>query len=110
VSRAPAAGHGRAATPILPRSSSTQILDDEVVAWTERLLRETRELMGAVLPFEAHELEFLERLNGAGDIAPELLTSEATMQAIIREHPGLRWKALNVKKHLGIRAGDDLTE
>jgi hypothetical protein len=23
------------------------------------------------------------------------------MQAMLREHPGLRWKALNVKKHLG---------
>jgi hypothetical protein len=29
------------------------------------------------------------------------------MQAIVREHPGLRWKALNVKKRLGVAAGDD---
>ncbi|HVE85650.1 MAG TPA: hypothetical protein VND93_22505, partial [Myxococcales bacterium] len=74
----------------------------EVEAWTGALVRETRELMGAVLPLEAHELEFLQRLNGAGDIAPELLTADAAMQALIREHPGLRWKALSVKKHLGM--------
>jgi predicted nucleotidyltransferase component of viral defense system len=73
----------------------------DLEAWTEDLVRETRELMAVVLPLEAHELEFLERLNGAGDIAPELLTPEVAMQAIIREHPGLEWKALNVKKQLG---------
>jgi predicted nucleotidyltransferase component of viral defense system len=71
-----------------------------IEAWTETLVRETRELMAAVLPLEQHELEFLERLNTAGDIAPELLTVDPAMQSLIREHAGLKWKALNVKKHL----------
>lgn len=57
--------------------------------------------MAAVLPLAANELEFLERLNGAGDIAPELLTADLALQAILREHPGLKWKALNVRKHIG---------
>jgi predicted nucleotidyltransferase component of viral defense system len=78
----------------------------DVAAWTEALVRETRELMAAVLPLEAHEREFLDRLNGAGDIAPELLTAEPAMQGIIRDHPGLKWKALNVKKRLGVATGD----
>lgn len=73
----------------------------EVEAWTEALIRETRELMSAVLPLVDHEREFLERLNGAGDIVPELLTNDPVMQAIIHDHPGLNWKALNVKKRLG---------
>ncbi len=77
-----------------------------IPAWTEALVSETRELMAAVLPLEKHELEFLERLNGAGEVFPELLTADPAMQAIIREHPGLRWKALNVRKHLGIAIGD----
>lgn len=79
----------------------------DIAAWTETLVRETRALMSAVLPLEAHELEFLERLNGAGDVAPEILTAEPAMQAIIRHHPGLKWKALNVKKRLGTAAGDE---
>ena len=79
----------------------------DLEAWTASLVRETRELVAAVLPLESHELEFLERLNGAGDIAPELLTAEAAMQALIREHPGLRWKAQNMKKGLGAASGDD---
>ncbi len=75
--------------------------DAEIVTWAKDLVRETRTLMSAVLPLEAHELEFVERLNGAGDIAPELLTSDPAMQATIREQPGLKWKAMNVKKQLG---------
>jgi hypothetical protein len=78
----------------------------EIAAWTETLVRETRELMAAVLPLAKHELEFLERLNGAGDIAPEVLTDVPAMQAIIRDHPGLKWKALNVKKRLGVAVDD----
>jgi hypothetical protein len=34
-----------------------------------------------VLPLSAHELDFLERLNSAGDIVPDLLTEDAAMQA-----------------------------
>jgi len=82
----------------------------DIAAWTETLVRETRQLMATVLPLEPHEIEFLERLNGAGDITPELLTAEPAMQALIREHPGLRWKVLNVKKRLGTATGDEPTK
>lgn len=75
-------------------------LDAEIPSWSQGLVRETRELMAAVLPLAEHELEFLERLNGAGDIAPELLTDDPAMQVLIRDQPGLKWKALNVKKSL----------
>lgn len=57
--------------------------------------------MRAVLPLEQHEREFLERLNGAGDIVPALLTDDVAMQGLIARHPGLLWKAQNVKKHAG---------
>ena len=76
--------------------------ESEIASWTEALVRETRELMAAVLPLQARELEFLERLNGAGEIAPELLTDDPAMQALIRDQPGLKWKALNVKRRLGV--------
>lgn len=80
----------------------------EIATWAEALVRETQALMNAVLPLAAHEFEFVERLNGAGDIAPELLTADPAMQAIIREQPGLKWKAMNVKKQLGSTIhGDD---
>ena len=82
--------------------------DAEIVTWANDLVRETQSLMSAVLPLEAHELEFIARLNGPGDIVPELLTDKPGMQATIRDHPGLKWKAMNVKKHLGgVPAVDD---
>ncbi len=71
------------------------------------LAAELRERLAVVLPLRAHEREFLERLNGAGDIAPEILTSDAAMQGVIRNHPGLKWKALNVRRRLGLTADDD---
>jgi hypothetical protein len=55
-----------------------------------------------VLPVTADEREFLSRLNERGEIAPELLTRDGDMQALIRNHPGLLWKALNVRRHRGI--------
>lgn len=79
----------------------------EIVPWVEALVRETRALLNAVLPLEAHELEFVERLNGAGEIAPELLTADPAMQMTIREQPGLKWKAVNVKKRRGLASGGD---
>ena len=52
-------------------------------------------------------MEFLRRLNDNGDIAPELLTGDAGLQETIRLHPGLLWKALNVRKHRGLGDGGE---
>ncbi|MBI4605379.1 MAG: nucleotidyl transferase AbiEii/AbiGii toxin family protein [Planctomycetes bacterium] len=78
-----------------------------VASWAETLVRETRDLMSLVLPLVDREREFLERLNGAGDIVPELLTDDPVMRAIIRDNPGLKWKALKVKKGSGLKAGEE---
>jgi len=56
--------------------------------------------MAAVLPLFDHELRFCERLNGAGEIVPALLTDDPTLQAVVQQHPGLLWKAQNMKKHV----------
>jgi hypothetical protein len=75
----------------------------EVAVWTDALIHEARSLLSVVLPLMEHEREFLERLNGNGngDIIPELLTNDPAMQEIIRGHPGVNWKAVNVKRRLG---------
>ncbi len=61
-------------------------------------MSESRDLLKIVLPLTAEEQEFIARLNDRGDISPELLTSDPVIQATIREHPALRWKALNVRQ------------
>lgn len=76
---------------------------DALEAWTVALVRETQDLLGAVLPLRPKEVAFLNRLNDAGDIALELLTADADLKERIRCHPGLRWKALNVRKYRGLK-------
>ncbi len=73
----------------------------QVADWTETLVRETRQLMSVVLPLTDREREFIDHLNDNGEIIPELLTDDPGMQSIIHEHPGLKWKALNVKEYVG---------
>jgi hypothetical protein len=74
----------------------------QIIEWTERLVADCRQRLTAVLPFTATEREFLDRLNERGEIAPELLTEDKGLQATIRSHPGILWKALNVRKHRGL--------
>ena len=45
-------------------------------------------------------------LNYIGAADRETMLAERCVQAIIRDHPGLKWKALNVRKRLGVAAGD----
>lgn len=73
----------------------------DLKAWTNTLVAETRELMKAVLPLRDREREFLDRLNGNGEVVPELLTEDAVLREALRSHPGLAWKALNAKKYAG---------
>jgi predicted nucleotidyltransferase component of viral defense system len=78
----------------------------DLVVWSAALASESRELLSAVLPLRAEEVAFLGLLNERGEIRPDLLTGDAAMQALLRAHPGLRWKALNVRRHRGIDGGD----
>jgi hypothetical protein len=77
----------------------------EVAAWTDALIQEARNPLSVVLPLTEHEREFLERLNGNGEIIPELLTNDPATQEVIRGHPGINWKAVNVKRRLGAVSG-----
>jgi len=79
-----------------------------VAAWAEKLVAECRERLSVLLPLNEAEIEFLRRLNDAGEIAPELLTADPAMQATLRDHPGLKWKAVNVRKHRGLGGGEVL--
>jgi len=74
----------------------------EVAAWAEKLVAECRERLSILLPLDDAEMEFLRRLNDEGEIVPDLITADPAMQSTVLEHPGLRWKALNVRKHRGL--------
>lgn len=79
---------------------------NDLRAWGGQLISECRSLLTAVLPLTAQEREFIERLNDHGEIVAELLSNDPAMQATIRDHPALRWKALNVREHRGLPEGE----
>ncbi|MBM4118729.1 nucleotidyl transferase AbiEii/AbiGii toxin family protein, partial [bacterium] len=89
------------AQKLLPMLRSTHApAPSRLSDWCKRLVGECRELLGGVLPLKQAELEFLERINGQGDIRPDLLTGDPALQERLRHHPALHWKAQNVRRHL----------
>lgn len=72
-------------------------------AWAELLLTECRDRLAQVLPLAENEREFLERVLERGEIAPELITQDHALAERIATHPGVLWKALNVRKHKGLK-------
>ena len=70
-------------------------------SWALDLVSECREGMRSFLPLPPEHLEFLNRLNDQGEIAPELVTQDAGMCALLRAHPMMNWKAVNVRQFRG---------
>lgn len=64
-----------------------------------RLVEKCRDALELVLPLSKSEMEFLDRLLDEGEIQPSLITSDKDLQEIIKRHPLLEWKALNVKQY-----------
>ena len=88
---------------LVPMVRGDMVPDREhLQTWTEELVADCKDLLSLLLPLEPQEREFLNRLNDRGDISGELLTDDARLQGVIRAHPALQWKALNVKKHFGL--------
>ena len=73
----------------------------EIRGWSDNLVSECRDQLSMLMPLARSEMEFLTLLNEQGEIVPELLTEDMRMQSLIRAHPGLRWKAQNVREHTG---------
>ena len=65
----------------------------------QELLESCRNGLKALLPFNAAEIEFLNLILDKGEIAPDLLTADESLQNRIRHHPLLEWKALNVREY-----------
>ena len=75
---------------------------DDPDGWAERMVEETRAALTVVLPFAAKEREFLDRTLDHGHMEPLLLTDDPELADRIVHHPGLLWKAQNVREFRGI--------
>jgi hypothetical protein len=71
--------------------------------WATNLVQETREALSIVLPLATTERRFLDALLDKGEIEGTLLTDDAAMSERIKNHPGLLWKATNVRLHMNRR-------
>jgi len=70
--------------------------------WAKNMVGECREALSIVLPLEANEKTFLDRLLDHGEIDSTILTTDSVLQQRIQKQPLLEWKAINVRKHKGI--------
>ncbi len=73
------------------------------VEYATRLVDECKKDLSAVLPFADNERAFLDQLLDEGKIDATLLTSDPSLQERIQTQPLLEWKALNVRRHRGLR-------
>jgi len=73
--------------------------DASPAEYGDRLVKECREALSAVLPLTESERAFLDLLLDHGEIDPSLLTSDISLQDRIRRQPMLEWKAQNVRQH-----------
>ena len=71
---------------------------DDLKEWLKSMVDKCREYLLLVLPFEEHELKFLERINPQGEIVPVLLTQDEDIAARISQNPHLLWKSLNIRR------------
>jgi predicted nucleotidyltransferase component of viral defense system len=69
--------------------------------WAERMIANCQQALEVVLPLNARETAFLDRLLDDGQIEPQLLTDDGEMMDRIRSHPLLQWKAVNVRQYKG---------
>ncbi len=92
----------RGGSRILPvmRTDPT-ITDTDPKAWAARLVDECRAALSAVFPLAESEQVFLDLLLEHGEIDATLLTDDQDLKKRIATHPGLQWKAVNVREHKG---------
>jgi hypothetical protein len=82
--------------PVLRTDTSSEVREPET--WVARLIEECRRAISIVLPFTKNEREFLDHLLDRGEIYPSLITDDEEIMKKIQNHPGLQWKALNVRE------------
>jgi hypothetical protein len=72
-------------------------------SWAAELIAGCKAGLAKVWPFAGPEREFLDRLLDEGDLRPKLITDDDELAERIAKHPGLLWKAHNVREHRGKR-------
>jgi predicted nucleotidyltransferase component of viral defense system len=83
--------------PLLPQTFLPP--GESIKEFSTRLVRECQAALQFLFPFSEGEREFLDRLLDHGELQAELLTKDKDLARRISTHPGLLWKALNVRNY-----------
>jgi predicted nucleotidyltransferase component of viral defense system len=73
--------------------------DLQQTSFAKQLVVECQDFLSQLLPFTENEKIFLDRLLDEGEIESSLITTDKELQEKISVHPGLLWKAQNVKNY-----------
>jgi hypothetical protein len=87
---------------LLPSLPASTVANMDAVEYGRMLVENCREALSGLLPFDAAEQVFLERLLDHGEIDGALLTPDTALQQRINAQPWLEWKAHNVRQHMGL--------
>lgn len=87
---------------LIPTLDTRAIQEQSPAEFGARLVRECREGLSMVLPFNDAERKFLDLLLDKGKIDSTILTADETLQKRIQQQPLLEWKALNVRQYKGL--------
>lgn len=89
---------------LIPVMRKNAVADGESwVLWTDRLLQGCKNALSLLLPFSAHENDFLNQLYNHGLLDATLLTSDRQMIQKIHSHPLLQWKIQLIAKNNQLR-------
>jgi predicted nucleotidyltransferase component of viral defense system len=84
---------------LVPTLRASDVAGIDARTWATGLVETCRAKLQMVYPFKDAEREFLDRLLDNGEIRPELITSDSDLATRIASHPGINWKAQNVREH-----------
>ena len=58
----------------------------------KQIVKRCKDRLRTLLPLTDKEAEFIRLVREDGKIEPALLTADSTLQAIISDHPALKWR------------------
>ncbi len=71
----------------------------DIKSWATKLISGCRDSLAEIIDFTSNELQFLKNIIEHGEITPELLTADNNLMELIKRHPVLLWKAMNVREY-----------
>ena len=68
-------------------------------SWSAKLINVCKDNLADIIEFNTNEKSFLTNIIEYGEITPELITQDKLLVELIKVHPVLLWKAVNVKEY-----------